>query len=238
MKIAIVGLGYVGLPLSLQFARSGATVLGLDVDGAKVKAINDGSSYIKHIEAAAIAKAVSGAGFPPPPISAGSKRWRRSSSACPRRLNKNREPDISYILNTGSSLAPHLQQGNAGGPGIHHLSRHDGRRPARPCWKAGSGLKAGADFHLAFSPEREDPGNPESKVALIPKGHRRLHARVPGTRPRRSMAVAIKTLVPGVFLPRGRSRQADREHLPQRQHRPGQRTQNRLHAPWALTFGR
>ena len=78
MNIAIVGLGYVGLPLSLQFARSDTTVLGLDVDDAKVKAINEGRSYIKHIEAAAIADAVkSGPVFRLRPISAGSRKWRR-----------------------------------------------------------------------------------------------------------------------------------------------------------------
>ena len=69
--IAIIGLGYVGLPLSLQFARSGVTVIGLDIDPAKVDAINRGQTYIKHVPASAIAEHVSGRRFAPRPISRG-----------------------------------------------------------------------------------------------------------------------------------------------------------------------
>src|ERR1051325_2813096 len=111
MKVAIIGLGYVGLPLSLQFARSGATVLGLDIDPAKVEALNAGRSYIKHITAEAIAEAVKAKTF------AASSDFSRIQEAnaviicVPTPLNKNREPDISYILETGRSMAPHLKKG-------------------------------------------------------------------------------------------------------------------------------
>jgi len=168
MKIAIVGLGYVGLPLSLQFARSGLTVLGLDIDPAKVEALNNGRSYIKHVEASSIASLVQGGGF------SASTDFRRICEVeaviicVPTPLNKNREPDISYIVETGKAIAPHLQKGTLV---VLESTTYPGTtdEDLLKVLEAGSGLKAGADFHLAFSPEREDPGNPDSKVASIPK---------------------------------------------------------------------
>jgi len=168
MKIAIVGLGYVGLPLSLQFARSDTQVLGLDIDAAKVESLNAGRSYIKHIESAALAEQVNAGRFS---ASTDFRRVREVEAVIicvPTPLNKNREPDISYILETGRSLAPHLQKGTL-------VSLESTTYPGttdedlRGVLEAGSGLKAGVDFHLAFSPEREDPANPDSKVAAIPK---------------------------------------------------------------------
>jgi UDP-N-acetyl-D-glucosamine dehydrogenase len=167
-QTAIIGLGYVGLPLSIQFARCGVTVLGLDIDGAKVEALNQGRSYIKHIASEAVAGAVSSGNF-----SASSDlsrvREARSVIICvPTPLNKNREPDISYILDTGKSIAPHLAKGTLV---VLESTTYPGTtdEDLRQVLESGSGLKAGRDFHLAFSPEREDPGNPDSKVALIPK---------------------------------------------------------------------
>ena len=95
MKIAIIGLGYVGLPLSLQFARSGVSVLGLDIDPAKVQALNAGNTYIKHIPAETIAEAVKGETFS---ASADFSRIQEVEAVIicvPTPLNKNREPDIS-----------------------------------------------------------------------------------------------------------------------------------------------
>src|SRR6187401_76339 len=111
MHIAIVGLGYVGLPLSLQFARSGVQVLGLDIDAAKVESLNAGRSYIKHIESSAIAEQLAAGRFA---ASADFSRVREVEAVVicvPTPLNKNREPDISYILETGKAIAPHLQKG-------------------------------------------------------------------------------------------------------------------------------
>jgi UDP-N-acetyl-D-glucosamine dehydrogenase len=206
MSIAIIGQGYVGLPLSLQFARCGATVIGLDIDLAKVEALNQGRSYIKHITAEAVAEQVKAGRFS---ASTDFSRIREVEAVIicvPTPLNKNREPDISYILDTGRAIAPHLASS----------SRCEQPQPASPALRAGerqvlatagvqsairnpqspipklvvlesttypgttdedlrgvleqiSGLKAGVDFHLAFSPEREDPGNPDSLVATIPK---------------------------------------------------------------------
>jgi UDP-N-acetyl-D-glucosamine dehydrogenase len=168
MKAAIVGLGYVGLPLSLQFARSGVTVLGLDVDAAKVAALNQGKSYIKHIPGAAVAEVVQSGVFQ---ASKDFSRIREVDAVIicvPTPLNKNREPDISFIIDTGRSIAPHLQKGMLV---VLESTTYPGTtdEDLRQVLEAGSGLKAGQDFHLAFSPEREDPGNPDSKVALIPK---------------------------------------------------------------------
>src|SRR5262245_44428606 len=109
--IAIIGLGYVGLPLSLQFARSGTRVLGLDIDLAKVEALNSGRSYIKHIAACAVAEQVEQKRFEASADFSRVKEVQAVIICVPTPLNKNREPDISYILATGRSIAPHLQKG-------------------------------------------------------------------------------------------------------------------------------
>jgi UDP-N-acetyl-D-glucosamine dehydrogenase len=168
MKIAIIGLGYVGLPLSLQFTRSGVAVLGLDIDSAKVDALNQGRSYIKHIPADTVAAAVKSGAFSASADFGRVKEVNAVIICVPTPLNKNREPDISYILDTGKSIAPHLQKGTLV---VLESTTYPGTtdEDLRGVLEAGSGLKAGTDFHLAFSPEREDPGNPDSKVASIPK---------------------------------------------------------------------
>ena len=168
LDLAVIGLGYVGLPLSLQFARNGATVLGLDIDPVKVDAINNSKSYIHHISDESIAEQV------------GEKRLSADVdfsrvSECgavvicvPTPLNKNREPDISYILKTGEAIAPSLRMGMLV---VLESTTYPGTtdEDLLGVLEKGSGLKAGKDFYLAFSPEREDPGNPDSKVAKIPK---------------------------------------------------------------------
>lgn len=168
MKIAIVGLGYVGLPLSLQFARSDTTVLGLDIDKSKVKSLHAGRSYIKHIESSAIAQAVKSGRFSASTDFSRVKEVEAVIICVPTPLNKNREPDISFIIDTGKSIAPHLHKGILV---VLESTTYPGTtdEDLRRVLEEGSGLKAGSDFHLAFSPEREDPGNPKSVVADIPK---------------------------------------------------------------------
>ena len=194
MKIAVVGLGYVGLPLSLQFARAGVEVLGLDVDQQKVDACNAGKSYIKHIEAAEIAEVVKAGTFK---ASGDFSRVQEAEAVIicvPTPLNKNREPDISYIVETGKSIAPYMAKGCLV---VLESTTYPGTtdEDLKEVLESGSGMKAGEGFHLAFSPEREDPGNPDSKVALIPKV-------VGGYTPeclKRAAALygkAIKTIVP------------------------------------------
>jgi UDP-N-acetyl-D-glucosamine dehydrogenase len=168
MKIAVVGLGYVGLPLAIQFARADVTVLGLDIDAAKVDSINQGRSYIKHILSETINEVV--------------KRDRLCASTdfnrvreveaviicVPTPLNRNREPDISFILETGRTIAPHLSNGALI---VLESTTYPGTtdEDLRDVLEKGSNMQAGIDFHLAFSPEREDPANEQSKVKLIPK---------------------------------------------------------------------
>lgn len=168
MKIAIVGLGYVGLPLSVQFARNGVVVVGLDVDPGKVKSINAGHSYIKHIDTAVVTEVVRARCLEASSDFSRVKEVEAIIICVPTPLNKNREPDVSYVLNSGRAIAPHLQRGTLV---ALESSTYPGTTDTdlRAVLEEGSGLKAGTDFHLAFSPEREDPGNPDSKVAKIPK---------------------------------------------------------------------
>ena len=168
MKIAIVGLGYVGLPLSMQFARSGVEVLGLDIDPVKVDSLNRGKSYIKHIESKAIQAQLTAKSFSASTDFNKVQAVEAVIICVPTPLNKNREPDISYIIKTGDAIAPHLQKGVVV---VLESTTYPGTtdEDLRAVLEAGSGLKAGKDFHLAFSPEREDPGNPDSRVAQIPK---------------------------------------------------------------------
>jgi UDP-N-acetyl-D-glucosamine dehydrogenase len=168
MKIAIVGLGYVGLPLSLQFARSGVNVVGLDIDPEKIRLLNSGESYIKHIEGSAIAPQVANGTFRASTDFSEVRNVEAVIICVPTPLNKNREPDISYIIKTGENIAPHLHRGILV---VLESTTYPGTtdEDLRAVLEKGSGLKAGSEFHLAFSPEREDPGNPSSKVAKIPK---------------------------------------------------------------------
>jgi UDP-N-acetyl-D-glucosamine dehydrogenase len=168
MNIAIVGLGYVGLPLSLQFARSGVVVLGMDIDLAKVDALNQGLSYIKHIPPEAVGEAIAGGMFSATTDFARVAGVEAVIICVPTPLNKNREPDISFIIDTGRIIGRHLKKGTLV---VLESTTYPGTtdEDLREVLEVGSGLVAGRDFHLAFSPEREDPGNPESKVAGIPK---------------------------------------------------------------------
>ncbi len=168
MNISIVGLGYVGLPLAIQFARSGATVVGLDVDQTKIDLINKGKSYIKHIASDTIESELHAKRLSASTDFSVIKGTSAVIICVPTPLNKNREPDISYILDTGRLIAPHLNKGTVV---VLESTTFPGTtdEDLRRILEANSGLKAGVDFHLAFSPEREDPGNPSSVVATIPK---------------------------------------------------------------------
>src|SRR5438128_3042755 len=168
MKIAVVGLGYVGLPLSLQFARSCVSVLGIDVDPAKVELLNNGQSYIKHIEQPAIAELLRSGKFSASTDFSLIKEVEAVIICVPTPLNKNREPDLSSIMQTGRSIAPHLAKGALV---VLESTTYPGttEEELRVVLEEESRMKAGMDFHLAFSPEREDPANEQSKLKKIPK---------------------------------------------------------------------
>ncbi|MFZ9936125.1 MAG: nucleotide sugar dehydrogenase [Luteolibacter sp.] len=166
--IAIIGLGYVGLPLALQFASRGVRVLGLDIDPVKAEALNAGRSYIAHVAAEDVATRRQDG------MLEASTDFSRIAGVdavilcVPTPLNHHREPDLSYVLKTGEAIAPHLRKGTLV---VLESTTYPGTTDTelRDVLETGSGLIAGTDFHLAFSPEREDPGNPASKVAAIPK---------------------------------------------------------------------
>jgi UDP-N-acetyl-D-glucosamine dehydrogenase len=151
MKIAVVGLGYVGLPLSLQFARSCVNVLGIDVDPKKIELLNSGQSYIKHIEQSVIAELVGSGKFSASNDFGLIKEVEAVIICVPTPLNKNREPDLSFIVETGRSIAPHLAKGVLV---VLESTTYPGTtdEELRAVLEQGSGIKAGVDFHLAFSP--------------------------------------------------------------------------------------
>jgi UDP-N-acetyl-D-glucosamine dehydrogenase len=142
--------------------------LGLDVDAAKVDALRQGKSYIKHIPSEAVAEAVKAGTFSATSDFSSIREVDAIIICVPTPLNKNREPDISFITDTGRSIARYLRKGMLV---VLESTTYPGTtdEDLREVLEVGSGLEAGRDFHLAFSPEREDPGNPDSKVALIPK---------------------------------------------------------------------
>ncbi|HEY7000609.1 MAG TPA: nucleotide sugar dehydrogenase [Candidatus Udaeobacter sp.] len=168
MKIAVIGLGYVGLPLSLQFARSCVDVLGIDVDPKKVELLKKGQSYIKHIEGSAVSELVNSGKFSASTDFSHIKEVQAVIICVPTPLSKNREPDTSFVLETGRAIAPYLSKGVLV---VLESTTYPGTTDTdlRAVLEEGSGMKAGEDFHLAFSPEREDPANEQSKVKSIPK---------------------------------------------------------------------
>lgn len=193
-SIAIVGLGYVGLPLALQFLRSGVRVLGLDIDPAKVEALNFGRSYIHHLPASAFAEFLADGRFAASTEFSKVREVQAVLICVPTPLTRNREPDLSHVLNTGRSIAPHLSRGTLV---VLESTTYPGTTEGelRTVLEEGSGLWAGTDFHLAFSPEREDPGNPQSRVSEIPKVVGGLTPACLG-RAQALYSRAVRTLVP------------------------------------------
>ncbi len=167
-KISVIGLGYVGLPLSLQFARSGVKVLGFDLDPHKVESINSCKSYLKHFSSESIAEQVNTgrvvATLDPSRLS----EMEAILICVPTPLNNHREPDLSFVLETARTIAPHLSKGvlvsleSTTDPGTTE-------EELRLVLEEGSRMKAGIDFYLAYSPEREDPGREDANVKTIPK---------------------------------------------------------------------
>ncbi|NHZ79737.1 nucleotide sugar dehydrogenase [Massilia sp. CCM 8695] len=164
--IGIIGLGYVGLPLSLRYAEAGFRVLGIDIDPAKVARLNAGASYIEHISTTAIGAALA-AGFEATSDFARAAEADALIICVPTPLNAYREPDLSFVLATADALLPYLRAGQV-------VSLESTTYPGttdeelRPRL-ASRGLAVGEDIFLVFSPEREDPGNPDYETRTIPK---------------------------------------------------------------------
>jgi UDP-N-acetyl-D-glucosamine dehydrogenase len=165
--VGVVGLGYVGIPLALAAVKAGFKVIGYDIDSVRVDKLNLGKSQIKHISDAPIEAALAAGKF------AATTDFSRMGEpdailiAVPTPLTKNREPDLSYVEKTAETLAPHLRAGqlvvleSTTWPGTT-------REIIKPILE-NTGMASGRDFYLAFSPEREDPGNDTYGTATIPK---------------------------------------------------------------------
>ena len=164
--IGIVGLGYVGIPLALRFSGAGFRVLGFDIDAERVRALNAGKSPIAHIAASEVGAMVKG-GFQAT-VDYGRIPEADAIIICvPTPLSKHREPDLSFIVGTMDSIAPHFRPGQA-------LSLESTTYPGTTAevllpYLVKRGFTVGKDFHLIYSPEREDPGNPTFNTQSIPK---------------------------------------------------------------------
>jgi UDP-N-acetyl-D-glucosamine dehydrogenase len=165
--IGIVGLGYVGLPLAIAFAQAGCKVLGFDTQSQKVSLINQGESYIDDISSKDLTAAVKAKRFQ---ATADMGRLGEPDVICicvPTPLTKNREPDLSFVTQASQAIAKCLRQGQLI---ILESTTYPGttREVVLPALEK-SGLKAGRDFYLAYSPERVDPGNKKYGIKNTPK---------------------------------------------------------------------
>ena len=165
--VGVIGLGYVGLPLIRAFTTAGFRCLGFDVDQSKVDKLKAGQSYIKHIDSAALAQLIQEKRFDPT-----IDMSRLAEADCiiicvPTPLNESRDPDLSYIEGTARSIAKVLRPGQLV---VLESTTHPTttRTNVWPVLEM-TGLTCGTDYFLAFSPEREDPGNPHFQAATIPK---------------------------------------------------------------------
>ncbi|SEL92061.1 UDP-N-acetyl-D-glucosamine dehydrogenase [Bosea lupini] len=168
LVVGIIGLGYVGIPLALATLRQGFRVVGFDIDARRVDDINAGRSAIKHIPMEPIAQAVAADRFV---ATADFDRLGEPDAlliAVPTPLTRHREPDLSYVVKTTEAIGRRLRRGQLV---VLESTTYPGTTDEvmRPILEKASGLKSGADFFLAFSPEREDPGNPDFGTSNIPK---------------------------------------------------------------------
>ncbi len=167
-RIGVIGLGYVGLPLACAICDKGFTALGFDIDAKKIERLKAGSSYIGGVDDAKVKTFVGGNKFQPTADFTRLGECDAILLCVPTPLNKNREPDMTYVVRTTEAVAKHIRPGqlivleSTTYPGTTHDL-------VRPILEEASGLKSGVDFFLAFSPEREDPGNAKYHTAIIPK---------------------------------------------------------------------
>lgn len=178
MRIGIIGCGYVGLPLALRFADVGQQVTGFDTDKSKVDKLNAGQSYIQHIAAERIRAHVDGGRFGATTDFTRLREMDAVLICVPTPLDERREPDLSYVKNTALAIAPNLQRNQLV---VLESTTYPGTTEelVLPILAAGglrcpidggsSGKEVATDFYLAFSPEREDPGNKNYGLAQIPK---------------------------------------------------------------------
>lgn len=166
-KVGVIGLGYVGLPLVIHFVKAGFDTTGFDIDPEKVKYLHEGKSYIKHIPSEDVGILKSNKGFKATTDFSLLKNTDCVIICVPTPLGKHHEPDLSFVLNTTKTIAKYLRKGQLIAlESTTYPGTTDGEM--RPILEQG-GLKAGRDFYLAFSPEREDPNNKHFSTGTIPK---------------------------------------------------------------------
>lgn len=165
--VGVCGLGYVGLPLVMAFNRQGFKVIGFDIDQKKIDKLNRGESYIKHLDFKVLKQNVDSGKFVPTADFSKIGEPDAILIAVPTPLNEYREPDLSPVRITTESIAKGLRKNQLV---VLESSTYPGTT-AEVCMPIldATGLKAGADYFLAFSPEREDPGNPKFETSTIPK---------------------------------------------------------------------
>ena len=166
-RIGVIGLGYVGLPLVRAVAERGFVALGFDIDSAKIGILNAGGSYIGHISGETIAMLRESRRFEATDDFARLAEVDAILLCVPTPLTRQREPDLTYVTRTTESIVPHLRPGQLV---VLESTTYPGttREVMRPILER-SGLRSGRDFFLAYSPEREDPGNQEFGTSSIPK---------------------------------------------------------------------
>jgi UDP-N-acetyl-D-glucosamine dehydrogenase len=178
IRIGIIGCGYVGLPLALRFAETGHRVMGFDTDPSKIKKLNAGKSYIQHIPEAKIAEHVKAGRFGATTDFTKLREMDAVLICVPTPLDERREPDLSYVEQTALSIGPNLQRGqlivleSTTYPGtteelVQPILERGGLKC--PVTRGEGSENVATDYYLAFSPEREDPGNKQYGLAQIPK---------------------------------------------------------------------
>src|SRR5450755_3155363 len=178
LKVGIIGLGYVGLPLGLRFAEAGHRVTGFDVDTTKIEKLNRGETYIEHIPVVKIRQHVASKHFTATTDFSKLAEMDAIIICVPTPLDERREPDLSFVRITAESIAPHLQKSqlvvleSTTYPGtteelVLPILEKNGLRC--PIAHGPEAENIATDFFLAFSPEREDPGNKQYGLAQIPK---------------------------------------------------------------------
>jgi UDP-N-acetyl-D-glucosamine dehydrogenase len=166
-RIGVIGLGYVGLPLAVEFAKAGFPVTGFDVDRTKVDEINAGRSYILDVATSDVADAVARGTLRATTEMACLRDMDVIDICVPTPLRKTRDPDLSYVVQAVDAVKAHIAPGQLI---ILESTTYPGTTDevVQPALEAG-GLRAGVDFYLAFSPERVDPGNERFSTRTIPK---------------------------------------------------------------------
>jgi UDP-N-acetyl-D-glucosamine dehydrogenase len=165
--VGVIGLGYVGLPLVIQFVKAGYKTIGFDVDAEKIKYLRAGKTYIKHIPGEEVRLLKGNASFKATDDFSSLKKADCIIICVPTPLGKHHEPDLSYVLDTTKMIAKYLRKGQLI---VLESTTYPGTtdEDMRSILE-GTGLTAGEDFHLAFSPEREDPNNKDYSTSTIPK---------------------------------------------------------------------